>query len=311
MKLVNLPFFVELGAALEAAEKVEPTDELFSALFRFYPLRSHLEQLSCGQHARLSATQHDLADLQTALDSFESKYFRDEKRAWRSPGDDERAEYEISSIVSKIKQLKMVLIAELRTSTSFVVTRAGIFDVNLLVNGAHEALDDDTIRRISKEVCDEFDAAGKCLAFNLPTAAGFHAMRAVERVIKRYLAEFMSQAEISKLNNWGHYIASLERISASDARPKPSHEAIALLRQIKDIYRNPVIHPERILNSVEASTIFHSTIAAVSRVVSEFKEEEKASLALFGSTPPSALANALLGNRIRKDGATNSAPEAA
>jgi hypothetical protein len=107
-------------------------------------------------------------------------------------------------------------------------------------------------------------------------------MRAVERVIKRYLALFLSAEEVKKLNNWGQYLASLERRSDSDSDPKPSAEAIALLRQIKEIYRNPVIHPERTLSTEEAITLFHSTVAAMNRVAFELAAREPKLPNLFG-----------------------------
>ena len=98
-------------------------------------------------------------------------------------------------------------------------------------------------------------------------------MRAIERVIKMYLLEFLEAKEIEKLSNWGQYLNSLERIS-EDALRRPSHEAIALIKQIKDIYRNPVIHADRVLDALESKTVFHGTIAAITRIASEISHAE-------------------------------------
>ena len=107
-------------------------------------------------------------------------------------------------------------------------------------------------------------------------------MRAVERVIRAYLGLFFSADEIGRWSNWGQYIGALEKIASREEKPKPSQEAIALIRQIKDIYRNPVIHPERVLSSDEAANLFHSTLAAINRVAAELREQQETLPGLLG-----------------------------
>jgi hypothetical protein len=282
MKPVDLPFFVELGGSLELASKVDARGPLFDAFVKLFRLRNALATLAAGDRAKLIACGHDLAELLNLLNNFEARHFRDSEGNWTSPPDTARSEYELGAIVGKVQQFQTVLIADLRISTSFTVTESGIFDVNQLVNCARNVLSGDAAKIVGEEVLREIDDAGKCLAFNLPTACGFHAMRAVERVIKQYLGEFLSSDEIKKLNNWGQYLAALEKRADGDEEPKPSTEAIALLRQIKEIYRNPVIHPERTLSPEEAATLFHSTVAAISRVAFEVAERQPKLPGLFG-----------------------------
>jgi hypothetical protein len=283
MRPVDLPFFVELGGALEQASKVDARGPLFPALFDLYRLKNALGTLMAGDRAKLTACGHDLAELLNQLNAFERNHFRDAQGNWISPSDDARSEYELGSIVSKIQQFQNVLIADLRITASFTVTKSGIFDVNQLVNCAHQAVPEDVRKKLTKEALDEIDASGKCLAFSLPTASGFHAMRAVERVIKTYLADFISVEEIGRLKNWGQYLDALEKRATGEALPKPSSEAIALIRQIKDIYRNPVIHPNRVLSSDEAMALFHSTLAAIGRIAAELSKKEPKLPGLLGS----------------------------
>jgi hypothetical protein len=273
LQTVDLPFFVELGAAIEHIEKLDNAAPLFDVLFAVIPLSGHLQALAAGEHVRLSAAMHDLQALRTSIGQFQKNFFTDEEGKWKRPEPEERAEYDVAHIKALVGKLKVVLIAELRTSSSFSVTGSGIFDVGLLVNGAHRALDPEIISIVGGAVRNELDDAGKCLAFNLYTAAGFHSMRAIERVIKFYLRNFFDEKSILRLKNWGQYLEALEKVGES-AILRPSDEAIALIRQIKDIYRNPVIHPDRVLNSHEAKTIFHGTIAAITRIASEIKQAE-------------------------------------
>jgi hypothetical protein len=299
MKPVDLPFFVELGAALEQASKVDAQGGLFPAMFDLYRLKNALGTLAAGERAKLTACGHDLAELLNQLDAFETRHFRDAQGNWITPADGARAPYELGSIVTKVQQFQNVLIADLRITASFTVTKSGIFDVNQLVNCAHQALPDGVRNKLTKEALDEVDASGKCLAFSLPTASGFHAMRAVERVIKTYLSDFISVEEIARLKNWGQYLDALERRANGEALPKPSQEAIALIRQIKDIYRNPVIHPDRVLSSDEAMALFHSTMAAIGRIATELSKKEPKLPGLLGSILGGVGAGtaALLGDR--------------
>jgi hypothetical protein len=84
MKLVDLPFFVELGARLEEASTLDPQGRLFDAYIKLYPLRQTLERLSSGEHVQLSATTHDLASLKTAIDGFFRRHFQDEQAGGRA-----------------------------------------------------------------------------------------------------------------------------------------------------------------------------------------------------------------------------------
>jgi hypothetical protein len=284
MELIDLTFFVDLGAALEEASTIDSKGGLFDAYFKLFGLSRHLEILSSGGKARLSATSHDLVKLQNAINNFERKHFRDQEGKWRSPDDSERSEYELTSLIGMIGRFRTVLIADLRIAAAFSVMRAGIFDVNLLVNNAHHALSEKSRLELCADTLQEIDDSGKCLAFNLPTASGFHAMRAVESVIKSYLAKFFLDTDIRKMNNWGHYLSALEKRLSGDDDPKPSQEAIALIRQIKDIYRNPVIHSERTLTSDEATTLFHSTLAALNRIAIELDGNQNILTGLLGGS---------------------------
>jgi len=182
MRPIDLPFFVELGGALEEASNIDTRGPLYPALFGLYRLRNGLANLMAGERAKLTACGHDLAELLNQLNAFETRHFRDAEGNWISPPDDARAEYELGSIASKIQQFRNVLIADLRIAASFTVMKSGIFDVNQLVNCAHKALPDDGRDKLPKDALNEIDASGKCLAFSLATASGFHAMRAVERM---------------------------------------------------------------------------------------------------------------------------------
>src|SRR5262245_61046831 len=85
---------------------------------------------------------------------------------------------------------------------------------------------------------DNIVQAGKCLAFEVPTAAAFHIFRAAESVMRLYYIAIFGTIPAKKLRNWGAYLKNLKSHGGAD--PKILHS----LEQIKELYRNPTIHPE-------------------------------------------------------------------
>jgi hypothetical protein len=95
------------------------------------------------------------------------------------------------------------------------------------------------------EAIDDFQQATKCLAFELPTACGFHLHRGTESVLHRYWDAVTGGKDRPRNRNIGDYLAALDQQNLGDARLKSS------LRDLKDLHRNPLIHPEHSLKSVD------------------------------------------------------------
>jgi hypothetical protein len=117
----------------------------------------------------------------------------------------------------------------------------------------------DSIRlKIGQNVIDELRQSGRCLAFDVPTASGFHILRATEIVLHEYYMNVCKPKDPKRLENWGAYIAELKK--SGDPNVK---ETIAILQQIKDNDRNLIMHPERILSSDDAFTLFEIAKGAI------------------------------------------------
>jgi hypothetical protein len=104
--------------------------------------------------------------------------------------------------------------------------------------------------RLTQACKSEIDEAGKCLVYERSTAAGFHILRSVELTIRQYLMS-ISGFVMPPLNrqNWGEYLDLLKKNGA--ARVVTDH-----LHNIKDNYRNPLMHPEDSLELDEAVSLF-------------------------------------------------------
>jgi len=64
--------------------------------------------------------------------------------------------------------------------------------------------------------------------------------------------------------NWGYYIRAL-------TEKKADRKVIAHLEQIKDLHRNPLIHPEVHLQLAEAVTLFAICTSAIHAMVADME----------------------------------------
>ena len=93
--------------------------------------------------------------------------------------------------------------------------------------------------------------AGRCLAFSLPTAAGFHAARGIEGELELYWQTFTKKTGTKF--GWQDYIDDLQKVIDAKAPPLPEQRTIRTLEVIKDYDRNPVMHPrDVVLNDMDA-----------------------------------------------------------
>jgi hypothetical protein len=91
--------------------------------------------------------------------------------------------------------------------------------------------------------------SGRCLALERFTASGFHIMRAVEAIVVYYIFKCTGNPPDPGNRNFGAYIRTLEA-------NKAEQKAIRSLRELKDLDRNPLIHPESDLDQDEAISLF-------------------------------------------------------
>ena len=157
----------------------------------------------------------------------------------------------------------------------FLVESRGIFDTNKLIESPEMALPSDVIIWIEKnapKAIVDLREAGKCLAFGLATASGFHQMRFIESVLFPYYEKLPKiigtpdkLLENEKERNWGKYIEKLEKRQAKDS-------VIKFLRHLKNEYRNPLMHPEDSLTVEEANLLLGTVQSITNAIYSDMKE---------------------------------------
>ncbi|HTC49998.1 MAG TPA: hypothetical protein VK722_21930 [Candidatus Aquilonibacter sp.] len=162
------------------------------------------------------------------------------------------SEDDAKAIVEQVSEFETLLSDELSKLPFFCLEDAkiGNFSINKLLKGASDGYPNKVRIRLTQACKSEIDEAGKCLVYERSTAAGFHILRSVELTIRQYLMS-ISGFVMPPLNrqNWGEYLDLLKKNGA--ARVVTDH-----LHNIKDNYRNPLMHPEDSLELDEAVSLF-------------------------------------------------------
>lgn len=168
----------------------------------------------------------------------------------------------LSNIKGLYSTFETFLAEELTRANVYAVDPKGIFETDALVNRASEAIPPKLLKVLPAECANDLQQAGRCLAFELPTAAGFHIMRATEAAIWKYWDKAVGKKVRPTSRNWGSAIKDLEG-GGADAR------ITAALRQLKDLHRNPVVHPEVTLDMDEALALWQVAPGAIIAIARE------------------------------------------
>ena len=252
---ISLPWVVALTEAIDRLEAVESDKFRVDFLLEYYGVTEILKSLyqtPYGPYMKVSLQAH--SSLMSAIE-VASDLNNDEKI---SIG-------EASSIKYLGKQFKDLLLAELNIVPSYLVAEKGVYDVNYLIHqGAR--LFPSTILAKCPEAAQDMEEVGKALAFELATSCGFHTFRVVEAVVKRYWSCISGGKEQPRPSGIGRYAAELRQQNLGDAKVWES------LKQLANLHRNPIIHPEVHLTVEEAIDILgiaRSAISTMLRVMPE------------------------------------------
>jgi hypothetical protein len=145
--------------------------------------------------------------------------------------------------------------------------KLGNFSVDKLLKGASNGYPAKTRDHLTPLCQSEIDESGKCLAYDRATASGFHILRSVELTIRQYLFAvpgFVMPGAVDR-QGWGKY---LELLKANGA----GREVTDHLYNIKDNYRNPLMHPEDTLEMDEAVSLFAVAQSMNEMLVADMKK---------------------------------------
>lgn len=293
--------FYQLGQqlfplTLERDEKPLAFDEFF-LLWRAQMMFDRLLQ---GNPITLRVSRQPAIDANKSISDIVDKYYRGSDGSIEASGNDDGPvkSWEWRSVKRCIDSFETVFKEELRESATYRVPAKGIFDISKLVDEADMCFPPAVIEFVPSKAREEWKAAGRCLAFGLLSSSGFHVARAIEAMIEAYVKIFESKKKIPKAPNWGHYLEYLENVDEGVVKPDP--RTVTEIRQMKDDWRNPLMHPRVVLDEGQARIIFSTGESLIISMATEIAVANKAKGGtgsamdlLFGKSQPSAVAKAL------------------
>ena len=167
---------------------------------------------------------------------------------------------ELSNLQSTLTQFNTILNAELSNLDTYWVEPKGIYSTNELIEHAENIFSETVRNQLAPETQQDVKEAGKCLAFDLPTAVAFHIWRAVERELRVYSQVWIGQAAGAKVWN-----TLLKELGGTQADAK----VIAVLDHLRNLHRNPIMHPEDYLTVDEAVNLFGIANSAITAMIND------------------------------------------
>lgn len=243
-----------------------------SAIFPLVDAARAIDQLLAGDPVALGVSKPDAQALSKAITIIRREHFQDSegKFKWPEASDPAIPTWQWNNLRSTLDTFETVFHAEMRDATTYQIPECGIYSTPRLVNAAEQTFSPALLKFISEKSQKDFNAAGRCLAFNLLTAAGFHVVRAVEGTLEIYYKTFTGKG--GTLSGWKKYIDALDGAVMTGTKLSPDEKTINVLRQMKDDYRNPVVHPRVVLSEIDARIVFSNGEAAIMGMAQEIKK---------------------------------------
>lgn len=279
MKRFDLREYFELAEMVERARVACSRDETEVGLIYMatFALAGKVRKFA-DDDSGFQTSKHSARDLFESIMAFSSQHATDDG----SPPtlaiekfDNKVASWQYSDISTKLDAFRTNLSTECRDVEIYSVGQVGIYKTSELVSNGARQIADEYKEYLPPMCLDEFDSAGRCLGFDLPTACGFHALRAVELAILHYL-ESLGVAGTKKLKTWNEYVKAIIKLSEDDeAKLKPSPKVEAMVDRMRDLDRNPLMHPRDTLDTTSANMLFQLSALTVSELARDLKKHGK------------------------------------
>jgi hypothetical protein len=164
---------------------------------------------------------------------------------------------------SRLKKLMMdtqiTLAAELEGLSAYITTPKRL-DIKRLTENVASLFSPDTFDKLPGIAEYDFIEAGKCIAFELPTAAAFHILRATEAVLRAFYRTLVHQKRCDPM--WGPMVSDLRK----HRKGAPHKVLLDNLDNIRQSFRNPTQHPDKVYDIDEAQDLWSLCVDPVNRM---------------------------------------------
>lgn len=143
-----------------------------------------------------------------------------------------------------------VVLAEASGLYSFVVSEKR-FPVEKLLDAPEELFAPGVFAALPEDAREDYRQAGRCIAYEVPTAAAFHLMRATESVLRDFYLAVVKQKRVDPLL-WGPMVSHMRTRKTK----RPPAALLDELDSIRINYRNPTQHPDAVYDIHQAQALW-------------------------------------------------------
>lgn len=144
------------------------------------------------------------------------------------------------------------------------------FDLNHLLEEPEKILGNDVYENLTDLAQSDLNSACKCLAFESPTAASFHILRAIEECVRVLYKSYFPRKDEKR--PWGHLTNELRN---KPRNPKVDEILMNHLDHLRKRFRNPTDHPEKIYEIEEAEDLIHISVDVINRCIRDTQVVKK------------------------------------
>jgi len=257
MKIQSPLIYIHLGGRLRYLASRKRGATLFGDIYIYsnlISLRDEIEAL--GLAVSLNLFDRKLSDLIEDFDVLKEKYDIENF-------DNKLSESDSKKLSKLVIQLEDTINAEAKNIkiATFTTRKYKLEDLienpkNLLGSGIYNRLTD-----LAKH---EINCAGKCIAFQCATASAFHILRCTEECLRVIYASYFPRGNVER--PWGPLLHDLKN---KERNPKPNDILLTHLDHLRDKFRNPTDHPEKIYDIEEAEDLLSLAIDIINRCMKD------------------------------------------
>lgn len=237
---VDGSYLYKVGAALAPLDDVKANTNWPAAWLPLYIANSELQRFVNDSVFKSSvrSSRENAEALITILKGMIEESGKDENK------EKELGPFSAYRLTEAVKAFQVVMTAEFRLTPLFLVTPKRGYDLAALVYTGSSLFPDQLHTKVP-EAIDDLNQGARCLAFEMLTASAFHFHRANEAVLRKYWEAVLPGRAHPGNKTLGDYLRALGKARKGSPKVKAS------LRDIKNLYRNPVSHPDYQVKDVD------------------------------------------------------------
>ena len=178
---------------------------------------------------------------------------------------------ETQELSEALQRFEISLQSDFSIRDTFIVSPKAAYSTTLLAESG-ETLVSKAARDLVPFMQQDLHDAGRCMAFELPTAAAFHLFRAVEAMVCSY-GEFVRGKPFSyseKKKGLGGYANCLK-----EKRLKVNERIINAIEQLSLLHRNPTMHPEWHISNTELLVTVGLVVSVIEIAALDWKRRKE------------------------------------